>query len=305
MENKVKNSNTKNKGIVFAITTAILFATLGIFTKYIYDYPISSNQMFFFCSFISTVVLFFALLVSKRNFSFLKINSRDFLLSFIGVGFMGLFLANILVLKSLLYIDAGIQKVITYSNPLFTIAIHFFLFHKRPNREQLISVFLMLMGLVLIVGNVNFDGESVYMGIGLSLIAALANSSYSIITERFQSNLDTNVYWFYSFLGATFFSIINLLFAKESLNFAIIFSNSKLLTLLFFSAILNFVIPYITYFWALKLLGAVRTGIALTLSPVTCVLLGVFLLKEKITALQIVGMVLVIAASVVADAKDG
>lgn len=293
----------KNKGIICALTTAFLFATLGIFTKYIYNYNISSDMIFLSSSLISTISLFVILLIENKNLSFLKISRKDFLLSFFAAGLIGLFLCNICVLKSLQYIDAGVQKVITYSNPLFTIMIYMFLFHKKSEKNELISILLMILGLILIVINVDFTGELVYIGIILSIIAAFFTSVYSIITEKYTTELDNKVYWFYSFLGAAFSSLVYMLISNSSIDFTVIISNYKLVTLLFASATLNFVIPYLAYFEALNLLGAVKTGIILTLSPVTCVLLGVFILKEKIIFLQLIGILLVISASVISSKK--
>ncbi len=293
-----------NIGSIYALITAILFATLGIFAKYIYEYNISSEMVFFSSSLISTLIMFFVLLIKEKNLHSLKIKKKDFLLSFIAAGFLALFCCNISVLKSLNYIDAGVQKVIAFSSPIFTTFIYFTFFRRKISKEELISLSIMIIGLLLIIGNMNFTDSLVVRGILLSVMAAIFASLYSIITEEFKTKINHNVYWFYAFLGASFSSLIYMIFSNIDINITNIVSNFKLMLLLLASAILNFVIPYITQFMAITTIGAIKTGVILTLSPVVCVLLGIIMLGEKVTFLQIIGMVLVVIASITVSKKS-
>ncbi len=292
-----------NSGSFYAVITAALFATLGIFTKYIYNYHLSSEMVFLSSSIISTIVTFFILLIKEKNPNSLKIRKVDFIISFIVAGFLALFCCNISVLKSLNYIDAGVQKVIAYSSPIFTTFIYVTFFRRKITKLEFASLSVMLVGLILIIGNMNFTDSSIFKGILFSLMAAIFSSLYSIITEEFKTEINFIVYWFYAFLGASVSVLIYMIFNSIPINFAIITSNFELTLLLLASAILNFVIPYITQFLAIGSIGAIKTGVILTLSPVLCVLLGVFLLGEGITFLQIVGMVLVVIASLVISKK--
>lgn len=292
-----------NRGSLCAVITAALFATLGIFAKYIYGYQLSSEMVFFFSSVISTLVLFSILLIKEKNLNLLKIKKKDFIISFVVAGFLALFCCNISVLKSLNYIDAGVQKVIAYSSPIFTTFIYMTFFRKKITKMEFISLFIMLVGLVLIVSNMDFTDSSVFRGILFSLMAAIFSSLYSIITEEFKTNINYIVYWFYAFLGASISVLIYMIFSNIPIDISIVTSNFNLVLLLITSAILNFVIPYITQFLAINSIGAIKTGIILTLSPVLCVLLGVFLLGESVTFLQVIGMILVVIASLLISKK--
>lgn len=293
-----------NINSLYAIITATLFATLGIFAKYIYEYNINSETVFFFSSLISTLIMFFITIIKNKNLQCLKIKKKDFLLSFVAAGFLALFCCNVSVLKSLNYIDAGVQKVIAFSSPLFTTFIYSTFLKRKISKRELISLFIMLSGLILIIGNMNFNNSSVIRGVMLSLMSAIFSSSYSIITEEFKTKIDPNIYWFYAFLGATASSLIYIIFSNISINIIEVINNPKLAALLSTSAILNFVIPYMTQFMAINTIGAIKTGVILTLSPVICVLLSVFILGEKITILQIIGMILVVIASITISKKN-
>ncbi|MDR1495179.1 MAG: DMT family transporter [Rickettsiales bacterium] len=292
-----------DRGSLFAFSTAVMFATFGIFAKYIYAYNLSSIMIFFLSSLFSVLILLSILLHRYKDLKFItKIKRRDFKLSFLGTGLVGLFLTNIFVLMALQYIGVGLQKVITYSNPLFTILVYRFFFKKKMSKNEVIGVTLMILGLVLTVGNAAITSNLFY-GVLFSLLAAFFSSTNSMLTETFRTSLDVVLYWFYSFLGSTFFSLLVMLLSGESLNIFPLLIKPKLMILIILCATLNFVLPYLAFFKAVITIGAVRTGIVMTTSPALTAILGAILLGEKMTLLQVFGIIIIIAASIVSALK--
>lgn len=302
--NILDKEDPHTNGSLYAVITAVLFATFGIFAKYIYEYNINSDMVFFFSSFISTFIMFFIVILKNKDLKSLRIKEKDFLLSFVAGGFLALFCVNVSVLKSLNYIDAGVQKVIAFSSPIFTTFIYVAFFRRKISKRESASLIVMLLGLLMIIGNMKIDNSFVVRGILLSIMAAIFNSLYSIITEEFKTKIDQNVYWFYAFLGATISSLVYIIFNHVETNIVSILTNFKLMLLLIASAIMNFVVPYITQFIAINSIGAIKSGVILTLSPVVCVILGIVMLGEKVTILQVIGMIFVVVASVTISQKN-
>ncbi|MDR3078697.1 MAG: DMT family transporter [Rickettsiales bacterium] len=292
-----------NYGSLYALSTAIMFATFGVVAKYIYTYNLTSNMVFLVSSLFSVLILFGVLLRRHGNFKFMRIDARNFKLSFLGAGVVGLFLPNVFVLTALQHIGVGVQKAITYSNPLFTILVYRFLYGKRLSRNEALGVALMVLGLVLVVGNATASGSHLFYGVLFSLLAAFFSSLNSMLTETSRTTLDVVLYWFYSFLGATVFSLTVMLVTRESTNIFPLFSSPRLIFLLFLCALMNFVLPYLTFFKAVTTIGAVRTGIIMTTAPALTAVFGVVFFGERITLLQIFGIAMIIGASLVSSLK--
>ncbi|MDR1425401.1 MAG: DMT family transporter [Rickettsiales bacterium] len=287
-----------NYGALFASVTAIMFASFGIIAKFLYTYGLTSNMIFLLSSLFSVIILFCSLLYKNKNLKFLKIKREEFLLSFIGAGLVGLFLTNIFVLRALQYIGIGLQKAITYSNPIFTMLVYRFFFKKKLSPNEKVGLILMIIGLILTVGNAKTEAKLFY-GVTFSLLAAFFSSTHSMITETYRTNLNVTLYWFYAFLGASLFALVAMLLGRENINIFIVFSDVRLLSLIFLCATLNFVLPYLSFFKAVTTIGAMRTGIIMTIAPALTAILGVLVFKEKITTLQIIGITGIISASLV------
>lgn len=289
-----------NKGFLYATSTAIMFATMGIFTKFAYNYDaVNANTLFFSSSLISCLFFLVILLIKYKNFSFLKINKKDLILSLLSGGLFGLFLANLSVLKALQYVDVSIQKIITYSNPLFIALINLFIFKDKLTKQSITTILLMIIGLFLVVGKLNLNGSNIITGIIFAILSSLFVAVYSVSSERSNSTIDYMQYWFFAFLGSFIYASIYMLFIGELSTVSGLFIfDIKLITLLLCIAVINFALPYITFYKAIATIGAEKTGIILTMAPVLSIFLSVVLLNEKLTMLQILGAGLILLASI-------
>lgn len=295
-----------NENSIYAFLTAFMFASLGIFAKYVFQYNnINANIMFFSSLLFSTVFLFIILIIKYKNFSFLKISKENLKSAIICSSLFALFLSNLLGLQSLEYIDAGIQKVIVYSDPLFILIINILFLKKKINKSDIFNITLILIGLFLIIGKIDFlNNKNILLGIILSAFASFFVALYSVLEENTKVKIENPItYWFYSFALATFYLSLYITFTKEIVNIKYIFFDLKLFLLLLSSAILNFALPYITFLKSLNTIGAIKTGIILSLCPVITIILSVFILNEQLNFMQICGTLLIIGASIISSLK--
>lgn len=295
-----------DKNSVYAFSTAILFASLGIFAKYIYGYNfMDAYIMFFYSAFFSTVLLFFVLLTKYKNFSFLKnIDKKSMYMAVFNGGLFALFLTNLASLKSLEYIDAGIQKVLVFLSPLFILPINSLFFGKKLNKRDVVSIVIMILGLVLIVGKLG-TSKNITIGLIIALFGSFFNAIYSILEENAKTVIpDQLVYWFYAFFASSIYSVIFLLFDGDISNVMSIFGSLNLILLIISSSILCFTLPYICFLKSIEKIGAVKTGIILSLSPVATILLSICILHEHFTISQVLGIVLVVTSIIFSSLKD-
>lgn len=289
--------------MIYALLTSFLFSTIGVLTHYLYNYDISANVSFFSSSLISCIFLFFVLLIKYKNFSFLKLNTKkDIVATAIYAGLFCLFAANILVLLSLKFIDSGMQRLLTSSNPIFIILINFLFLKQKISKNSLITIALMLTGLFLIVGNVELSGDNVVRGLIYALSAGIFVAVYSVLAEKENNISDGLVYWFYGFLFSTIYSIINLFIQGESINILFL-PDIKFHLLLLSLALLNFTFPYIFFLKSISTIGAEKTGIVTSSTIVMSMFFAYFVLNENITFTQFIGIIFVVAASVLSGIR--
>ena len=296
----------KNKGFLYALGTALMFASMGTLVKFTYKYSImNANLLFFTSSVISCLFFMTLLLIKHKNFSFLKIDKKDLLVALGSGGLFGVFLANLAVLTSLQYVNVGIQTIITYSNPLFIVLINKFLFGEKLTKRSMFNIFLIVSGLSLVVGNVNFSGSNVSLGVMYAILAAIFVATYSILSERIRVKIDQLQYWFYAFWGSTVYILIYMIFTKEigligKLTGSL---NIELTVLLFSVALINFAIPFILFYKALTTIKAEKTNIILTLSPVLSTCLSCVVFGDYMQSSQIIGAGFIVLASMLSGKK--
>ena len=288
--------------MIYALLTSFLFSTMGILAKYLYKYNIDANVLFFSSSIISAIFIFFGLLIKYKNFSFLKVNKKDLIYPAIYAGLFCLFLANGFVLQSLQFIDSGIQRLITYSNPIFIILIYSLFLKQKISKDSFITITLMLVGLFLVVGKMNFSGDNIFVGLVYALLSSICIAVYSVLSEKENSNIDKIVYWFYAFLFSTIYSAILLLILQKPMDILLL-PDIKFQSLLIIMALSNFTIPYILFLKSISTIGAERTGVIMTLTIVLSIFFGVIILNESITFLQLIGSIFIIIASLLSGLK--
>lgn len=288
--------------MMYALLTSFLFSLMGILAKYLYKYSIDANVLFFSSSIISTISIFLGLLIKHKNFSFLKVNKKDLIYPAVYAGLFCLFLANGFVLQSLQFIDSSIQRLITYSNPIFIILIYSLFLKQKISKDSIITLSLMLIGLFLVVGKMNFSGDNIFIGLFYALLSSICIAVYSVLSEKENSSIDKIVYWFYAFLFSTIYSTILLLILQKPIDILFL-PDIKFQSLLIIMALTNFVIPYILFLKSISTIGAEKTGVIMTLTIVLSLFLGVIVLNENITLLQLIGSIFIIFAFVLSGLK--
>ena len=291
-------------GILYALLSSFLFSTMGVIANYLYNYNISPNLSFFSSSIISVIILFFILLIKYKSLSFLKLNNKKDLVSIsVYSGFFCLFLVNVLVLFSLKYIDSGIQRVITYSNPLFVVLINYFFLKKEINKNSLISIFLMFIGLFLVINNLNTNNTNILKGLFFALLSGIFIAIYSILAEKEENNInDDLIYWFYGFLFSGIYSLILIFIQQESMSVLLIL-NFKFYLLLLSMGIFNFLLPYIFFLKSISTIGAEKTTIISSSTIAMSMFFGFFVLKESFALLQVFGAIAIMIAVIFSAIK--
>lgn len=240
------------------------------------------------------------LLVYPRR---LKGTSRSQELSFAAAGLCGVCLYYLLENIALTYALASNVGVIISVSPFFTgLLSHLLLKEEKPKANFFLGFAVAMAGIVLI----SFNGSRLELspaGDLLALLAALVWALYSVLTKKisgygYHTILTTRRIFFYGLL----FMIPALFLFDFELRLSR-FADSGYLFNIIFLGLGASALCFVTWNFAVKVLGAVKTSIYLYMVPVITVVTSVLILHEQITVLAACGTILTLVGLFLSESK--
>lgn len=288
---------SKASGHLSALLTIIIWGTTFISTKVLLvDFqPI---EILFFRFVMGLIAL---LLVCPHR---MRGTTRRQELTFAAAGLCGVCLYYLLENIALTYTMASNVGVIISVAPFFTALLaHIFLKQDEKLRANFFIGFLIAMvGIVLI----SFNGAAMELnpaGDLLALLAAFIWACYSILTRKISSyGYNTILTTRRIFLYGILFMIPALFLFDFKLDL-MRFTNPVYLLNILFLGLGASALCFVTWNFAVKLLGAVKTSIYIYLTPVITITASVLILHEPFTALTGAGTVLTLAGLLLSEGK--
>lgn len=283
-------------GHLASLLTIIVWGTTFISTKILLD-DFKPVEILFFHFVMGLIAL---LLVYPRR---LKGTSKQQELIFVAAGLCGICLYYLLENIALTYTMASNVGVIISIAPFFTALLsHLFLKEEKPRANFFIGFAVAMAGIFLI----SFNGSKLELnpaGDLLALLAAFIWACYSVLTKKisgygYHTILTTRRIFCYGIL----FMIPTLFLLDFKLELAR-FANPIYLFNIIFLGLGASALCFVTWNFAVKVLGAVKTSIYIYMVPVITVVTSVVILHEKITALAAVGTALTLAGLLLSESK--
>lgn len=290
--------NKKTFGHLAALLTIIIWGTTFISTK-ILLVDFKPVEILFFRFVMGFVIL---LAISPKR---LKTKSCKEELTFILAGLCGICLYYLLENIALTYTLASNVGVIISVAPFFTaIAAHLFMKSEEKLCLQFFAGFVVAMiGIALI----SFNGQNLELnplGDLLAIAAALVWAFYSILTKKISSFgysviLSTRRTFFYGIL----FMIPTLFFFDFQPGLSRFTDMTYLFNILYLGLGAS-ALCFVTWNFAVKELGAVKTSVYIYMVPVITVITSVLILHEKLTLLAGIGTVLTLIGLFLSEDKS-
>lgn len=290
-------ANSTAKGHLAALITILIWGTTFISTKVLLvDFqPI---EILFFRFLMGLLAL---LIVYPHRLKGTTIKQESV---FAAAGLCGVCLYYLLENIALTYTMASNVGVIISVAPFFTaILSHLFLKQDEKLRANFFIGFLVAM---LGIGLISFNGVSLQLNpIGdlLALLAAFLWACYSILTRKisgygYNTILTTRRVFFYGIL----FMIPALFLFDFKLDLSRFVTPVYLLNILFLGLGAS-ALCFVTWNFAVKILGAVKTSIYIYLVPVITVAASVLMIHEPFTWITGIGTILTLAGLLISEKK--
>ncbi len=191
-------------------------------------------------------------------------------------------------------VGAGLATVLGNVQVVLVGVIAWIALRERPTRRTILAIPVVLGGVVLISGVVGADayGEDPPVGVAMGLATALAYSIFLLVLRAGNSDLrrPAGPLFDATLTGAIFSAIIGI--AVGDVDFAPSWPAHGWLLLL---AVSSQVLGWLLISVSLPRLPAATTSVVLTLQPVGSVLLGVVLLSESPSEVQLLGVAVILA----------
>jgi drug/metabolite transporter (DMT)-like permease len=276
-------------GHLYAIVTILVWGTTFISTKLLLE-SIRPIEILFLRFAIGLIVL--CLVFPHR----LIIKERKQEFYFAAAGLCGITLYYLLENIALTYTLASNVGVIISIAPFFTaIFAHLFLDGEQLKPKFFVGFAVALTGVVLISYN-GYDSLKLNpLGDVLAILAAIVWAAYSVLTKKISSFRHNTVQttrriFFYGLI----FMIPALFIFDYNPNIPKLIEPINLMNILFLGLCAS-ALCFVTWNSAVRILGAVKTSIYIYMVPVITVVTSIIILKEKVTGIAFVGIILTLA----------
>ena len=291
--------NKASRGHLAALLTILIWGTTFISTKVLLV-DFQPVEILFFRFVLGLLAL---LIVCPRRLTGTTLRQE---IVFGAAGLCGVCLYYLMENIALTYTMASNVGVIISAAPFFTAILSHLLLKKEENQGAAFFVgFLIAMAGIALI---SFNGSALQLNpIGdlLALLAAFLWACYSILTRRisgygYNTILTTRRIFFYGILF-----MVPALFLFDFRLELDRFANPVYLWNILFLGLGASALCFVTWNFAVRLLGAVKTSVYIYLVPVITVAASVVILREPFTWMTGAGTVLTLAGLLLSEGKWG
>lgn len=276
------------------IISMVIFGTIGLVRRSI---PYSSAMIAFFRGIIATLVLLLVHVIRRQPFdkAALKTNMVKLLVSGAMIGFNW-----VLLFEAYRYTTVSIATVCYYMAPVFIMISSPFTLGERITVKKAVCIILALSGVVLVSGILEPGSaaskdnlKGVLFGLGAALLYACVvtiNKSISGV-----SGMDRTIFQ----MGPAALAVLPYWLLTDNVS-AITWQVEPVIMLLI-AGLINTALAYDLYFASIQSLSAQSAALMSYIDPVVAIILSATLLREGMSVLSILGVILVLGSAIAGE----
>jgi drug/metabolite transporter (DMT)-like permease len=212
------------------------------------------------------------------------------------LGILGNTIYQFLFIGGVNYTHVSHASILLGTSPIFTASLSSFLGHEKIGPKLWFGILLSFCGIILIVfGAGNFQTLSLRTALGdlFVVLASLMWSIYTTFSRKIVNEYSWQHYIVYTLLFGTMFLVPFSLpyFFKQDWSVVGIYDWGAIL----YSALLALVFGYSVWYYSVRRIGSTRTAVYGNLTPVAGVSVGMIFLGDRLTLLQWVGALVILA----------
>ena len=287
--------NQRSKGIILAVTTAVMWGIMGIFVRDLSHNQFTNIEISFFRCALAGAAYFIFLLLTKP--SALKVNIKGLVICVL-YGAVAYSISFVSYSVSVSRIPVGVATVLMFMSPIWVVILGTVMFKEKLQKSKIVTIVICFIGAIL-VANLIGGGEIKLDAIGIlaGIINGIGVALQILLPKFFAKEYDRDTLLVYGFLGAA--SV--LLFGMDFGSVAEHISNTPMTNLiwdLFGIGILCTMVANAACVKSTQYVEASTTSILSALEVVVGTLVGFFIFHEHLTFLQIAGAVIIVVGAI-------
>ncbi len=286
----------KRIAYLFVLIAALLWGSTPAVGKLLIK-DLNNLQVMLFIFFIASITLFFMVLFQKKLPSIKKLKTKDFF-TFFYMGFLGIFMYNLLFYGALMFSSAQSAFIANYTWPVWIVIFSILILKEKFEYKKLIGVLLGFFGVYFAVTKGNLTSFSILQdkGIILAILGAIFYGLFSILGKK--HNYDRFISMMFYYISAFILTLITILLFSH---FPTI-NGLQLLGLLWLG-VFTAGIAFVSWFLALKYGDTSKMSNLIFLTPFISFVYIYILTGEGILLSSFIGLVILVAGILIQSKK--
>ena len=287
--------NNRTKGIALAIITAVMWGIMGMFVRDLSQYRFTNLEISFFrCALAGGAYFVFLTFI---NPSALKIDFKGVIICLL-YGAVAYSISFVSYSVAVSKIPVGVATVLMFMSPIWAAILGRFMFREKLKKNKLVTIFICLIGAVLVADFVG-RGEVRLNGIGIlaGIINGVGVALQILLPKYFAKDYERDTLLVYGFLGAALVLLFGIDFRAISSHMG----STPLIPLiwnLFGIGILCTMVANVACVKSTQYVEATTTSILSALEVVVGTLVGFVVFHEHLTWLQMLGAVIIVIGAI-------
>lgn len=293
----------RNVSSGYIVIAAFCWGIIGVFSRKLQNFGYDPFMITAFRCFITSICLFFYLLVNDK--SKFRIKLKD-IWYFLGTGICSIAFFNVCYFKTIEYTTLSIASILLYTAPCFVVIMSSFFFKEKITKIKVIAFVLSFLGCILMTGilgkeQVRISKMGLLTGIGSGFGYALYSIFGRVALKKYQITTIT----FYTFLIATigmFFLVSPIRMITMILNGGAVERVDSMISIGCLS-IISTLIPFLFYTKGLQKMDAGKASVMAFIEPLVATLTGFFFFHEALNLQSGTGVILVFVSVILLNIK--
>ena len=245
-----------------------------------------------------TVLVFGPILLLRFGRRIFSISGRDLILCAL-VGTLGVACSNFFYYYAVQKSTVSLAITVQYTAPLWVLLYLVARGRERATVQRTAATLVAMIGTALAIGVFQTGVKFSLIAVSSALLASFGYAFYNVAAQGLVTRNHQFTVMFYLLLGAAvLWTVVDPPWKLMAQNFS-----GRQWGFLFVFACLSMVLPYMLYLSGLKYLDPTRAVITSCLEPVFAIIFAVLFVGETLRALQIVGIMAVLIATVMVQLR--
>ena len=285
---KGSDAARRKAGFLCVSISTVMFGLVPSISQLSYKAGLNQFSLLVGRHIISIFLYAMVILIKKESF---KVDLKNFkwvmVISFMGISSM------LLAYTSYHYLTAGIASLLAAMYIVFVVILEVALRWAKPSIHKFLILLASFSGVVLILwGPGGSEGTSPF-GIALGILGAgMYSIEILIMNKKALKDIPLEVIFFYLSIVV----VLILPIAARILGYASFPSTLPQWGYASLLALLNSLIAMITFFWAVRLIGAGNASLVGTAEPLVSCVAGVVLMGDVLTCRSVIGGAIIMAS---------